>query len=217
MHSPYRSFLRLVVLPALLVSGGMAIANAAPVIGSVRAGSGDRVDIRGQGFAAPCPACEVQAEYAGGLRIALQIDDWSDNAIVARLPDLNAGDQVRLRIVRGAQRSAPVQIRVKMRFEQSVLAHHKSQRKVGDKGELSVPIPAVTLQCAKSTRVFGGASIRYRKRRFAEAQIVSAPQPSCTTCKPVVIRWYHEPTGELDIEVIARWRIVEGVCATRKR
>ncbi len=190
---------------------------AAPRIASVSPAQGDRITIQGRDFGSPCARCEVLAQYEGGARIALVVDDWGDGRIVARLPDLNAGRSARLSVNSNGQASPPVAARVAVSTRRRVIARHESARKVGDKGELSVDVSQRPPRCAAASPVFDSARIRYRKRRFGEAEIVSAPPSGCTACAPVVVRWYHEPTGAIDFEVEATWRMVEGSCPARTR
>ncbi|MEZ5657287.1 MAG: hypothetical protein R3E83_01785 [Burkholderiaceae bacterium] len=135
----------------------------------------------------------------------------------ARLPDVNAGEQARLRIKTTSGDSAPVAARIGIEYSKRVLAHQQSSRKVGNKGELSVDVAQAAPRCGSRSPLFVAAEVHMRKRRFGDAEIVNAPKPLCDRCKPVVVRWYHEPTGQIDFEVLGRFRLVEGVCPARKR
>lgn len=73
----------------------------------------------------------------------------------------------------------------------------QSSLKVGNKGEEAIGV-AVAAECGKPSWVFNHAEIDIVKNRFGDAQFVGYPKPGCSnTCSPIVVRWYHEPTGHL--------------------
>ncbi|MEZ5652145.1 MAG: hypothetical protein R3E87_16530 [Burkholderiaceae bacterium] len=209
------------LLIAMLISlqplAAPAPATSGPHITTIGVESADRIVIQGRDFGRACPHCEVTADYEHGPKIALMIEDWSDHTIIARLPDLNAGDTAQLQVRAAGGISLPAAVHLRIETEKRLLVHQRSARKVGDKGELSVAVSQAPARCAHRSPVFAGAELRVRARRFGEAEIVSQPQPYCQDCKPVVVRWYHEPTGQIDFEVLGTFRLVEGVCAARMR
>ncbi len=83
---------------------------------------------------------------------------------------------------------------------------------VGDKGEESFDLSIAPPACGERALVFEKASIVYKKRRFGEAKIVQQPLPGCLQCSPLVVRWYHEPTGFVDFQVHIYRRERLGVC-----
>ena len=83
---------------------------------------------------------------------------------------------------------------------------------VGDKGEDHYGVSTRPPACGATALVFDHARIVYVRRRFGEARIVSSPPAGCTYCAPLVVRWYHEPTGYLGYQVHVYRRRVEGRC-----
>ncbi len=83
---------------------------------------------------------------------------------------------------------------------------------VGDKGEdffdVSSPQPA----CGATALVFDHARIIYKNRRFGKAEIVKKPRAGCLRCSPLVVRWYHEPTGYLEYQLHVYRRRISGQC-----
>lgn len=72
----------------------------------------------------------------------------------------------------------------------------RSELKVGAKGEDAIDVSATTA-CSR----FHHAEVVWIERRFADAQFVQIPERGCIHCDPLVVRWYHEPTGKLHFEV----------------
>jgi len=83
---------------------------------------------------------------------------------------------------------------------------------VGDKGEESFELSVKAPACNEEALVFHQARIVYKRRRFGEATIVRSPVSGCTSCSPLVVRWYHEPTGFLDFQVHVYRKRVAGSC-----
>ncbi len=78
------------------------------------------------------------------------------------------------------------------RVESSVL--------VGNKGEehIDVSMPA---ECGNEQWVFDHAEIAVRRNRYGGAQITQLPARGCQRCEPIVVRWFHEPTGFIAFDV----------------
>ena len=72
---------------------------------------------------------------------------------------------------------------------------------VGDKGEDWFDLSAANHGCEQNGWVFDRVELDFVRRRFADAKIVQQPQPGCIDCKPVVVRWFNEPTGVLVYEL----------------
>lgn len=72
----------------------------------------------------------------------------------------------------------------------------RSELKVGAKGEDAIDVSAATA-CSR----FHHAEVVWIERRFADAQFVRIPEQGCIHCKPLMVRWYHEPTGKLHFQV----------------
>ena len=71
----------------------------------------------------------------------------------------------------------------------------RSALKVGAKGEDAIDVSAGSCEC------FHHAEIVWLERRFADAQFVQIPRQACVQCDPLIVRWYHEPTGKLHFQV----------------
>jgi hypothetical protein len=83
---------------------------------------------------------------------------------------------------------------------------------VGDKGEDRFHLPERRPSCTAPGLAFDSAEIVYLRRRFGEAQIVATPAPGCIRCGPIVVRRYHEPTGELRYRLRVHRRTVPPAC-----
>jgi hypothetical protein len=83
---------------------------------------------------------------------------------------------------------------------------HQSTLLVGDKGEQVLDVSAFDASCGTTVWAFDHAELLVHDARFAHAQLVQIPDAGCVTCRPLVVRWFHEPTGRLDfsIEVFRR-------------
>lgn len=84
--------------------------------------------------------------------------------------------------------------------------------KVGDKGEERFNVSSKPPACGKPALVFDHARIVYKRKRFGEAKIVKSPRAGCVRCTPLVVRWYHEPTGYLEYQVHIYRRKITGKC-----
>lgn len=80
-----------------------------------------------------------------------------------------------------------------------------SALKVGAKGEDVIDVSS-TGGC-----VFHHAELVWLERRFADAQFVQIPQRGCWECEPLIVRWYHEPTGKAHFQV----RVYRAACHER--
>lgn len=81
-----------------------------------------------------------------------------------------------------------------------------SRLAVGNKGEEFLDV-AVDPVCGQPTWVFDHADLVVHRSRFGAAQFVSVPVSGCTACEPLVLRWYHEPTGHLAFSVNVHRRL----------
>jgi hypothetical protein len=72
----------------------------------------------------------------------------------------------------------------------------RSSLKVGAKGEEHIDVSS-----ADVCQAFHHAELIWLERRFAEAQFVQIPEKACTDCEPLIVRWYHEPTGRAHFHV----------------
>jgi hypothetical protein len=206
-------------------------AQAAPRIVQVMDMPGGEVTLTGSAFGTGCAQCEVRADYGLGWHYALPVSSWTDSRIVARLPDLNAGLDVQVSVHTGEGVSAPVRARVRRERlpaqEQRLPVRSdvpglrvfelRSTLKVGDSGEEHYDLSATAPRCGERALLFDLARLLFVRQRFAQAVIVAAPDAGCTACGPLRVRWYHEPTGHLELQVHVYHRRVEGICAQRMR
>ncbi|MBX3705328.1 MAG: hypothetical protein KF911_01755 [Pseudomonadales bacterium] len=81
-----------------------------------------------------------------------------------------------------------------------------SRLAVGNKGEEVLDV-AVDPVCGQPAWVFDHADLVVHRSRFGAAQFVSVPTSGCTACEPLVLRWYHEPTGHLAFSVNVHRRL----------
>jgi len=92
----------------------------------------------------------------------------------------------------------------------------KHSLSVGDKGEERFNVSIKPPICGATALVFDHARIVYKRQRFGEAKIVRSPPAGCINCPPLVVRWYHEPTGYLDYQVHVYRRLIIGKCPSSK-
>lgn len=83
---------------------------------------------------------------------------------------------------------------------------------VGNKGEEVLDVSVSGKACG-ARWLFDHAVISVVSERFGAAQFVSLPEPGCTQCQPLRVRWFHEPTGNLDFEVHVYRRHVFKSCS----
>lgn len=230
-HAPARGARLARRLAWCTIALSFAAQAAPPRIEHVSPLAGPQLAVSGRHFGAACAGCEVVADYGAGLRQALLVTSWSDTRIVVRLPDLNAGTAVSLRVVTPAQGSEAVSAtvrreRVPERSPGTIVTtvppelqvfQVASTLKVGNRGDESYDVSQPAPGCARPGLVFDHARIVVGRRRFGEAEIVSMPPAGCTSCPPLRVRWYHEPTGQLEFQVHVVRRRVEGACAHLRR
>lgn len=72
----------------------------------------------------------------------------------------------------------------------------RSNLNVGAKGEEHIDVSS-----ADACQAFHHAELVWLERRFADAQFVQIPEKACTDCEPLIVRWYHEPTGRAHFHV----------------
>lgn len=76
----------------------------------------------------------------------------------------------------------------------------ESSVSVGSKGEERLDV-STEARCGEPAWVFDHAELVVTRNRFGDVQFTALPQPGCTSCDPLTLRWYHEPTGYLAFEV----------------
>ena len=87
----------------------------------------------------------------------------------------------------------------------------------GGKGEDTFNVSITLPVCNKESGIYQRAELVFEKRRFGDAQIISQPRPGCTRCQPLKVQWYHEPTGNVDYQLVVYRRVIKGVCSNRVR
>jgi hypothetical protein len=190
----------------------------------------NRYNLVGSGFGETCMECEVIADY-NTIRYSLVTEYWSDNRIAVKIPDFNLATQVRLQVKTANGNSNKKFVKIKPRLippkEMSspiqsappnyLILSKSSNLKVGAKGTERVNVSSSAPSCGTEALLFDHAKILFSKRRFGDAQFTSLPKPGCTRCSPVIVKWYHEPTGHLDFQVLIYRRIIDGICSNRLR
>ena len=76
----------------------------------------------------------------------------------------------------------------------------ESSVSVGNKGEEALDV-SVASRCGNPALLFDHAELVVTRNRFGDVQFVGLPQPGCVECAPIILRWFHEPTGYLSFEV----------------
>jgi hypothetical protein len=84
----------------------------------------------------------------------------------------------------------------------------RSSLNVGAKGEEHIDVSS-----SDPCYAFHHAELVWLERRFADAQFVQIPEKACTDCEPLIVRWYHEPTGRAHFQV----RVYRTNCTAAKR
>ncbi|MEJ2619352.1 MAG: hypothetical protein P8163_03635 [Candidatus Thiodiazotropha sp.] len=184
----------------------------------------------GIGFGETCMDCEVIADYST-IRYSLETKYWSDKRIIVKIPDLNLGTQVALQVKTGNGNSNKKPVKIKRRLVppneisnpiEPVPANYLSLRKssnikVGAKGTEQLDVSTTAPTCGAEALLFDHAEILFSKRRFGDAQFTSLPKPGCSRCTPLILKWYHEPTGHLDFQLLVYRRVIDGICPNRLR
>ncbi|MFT5482873.1 MAG: hypothetical protein ACI9GW_001528 [Halieaceae bacterium] len=76
----------------------------------------------------------------------------------------------------------------------------RSDRSVGDRGEEVIDVVTAIDDCGIHW-IYDHADLDILHNRFGDVQFISLPESGCTDCKPIVVRWMHEPTGHLEFIV----------------
>lgn len=83
---------------------------------------------------------------------------------------------------------------------------------VGDKGQESFNLSVQRPACGQQALVFHRARLVYKRQRFGAAKITRSPPSGCFDCPPLIVDWYHEPTGYVDFQVHIYRKMVQGYC-----
>ncbi len=92
---------------------------------------------------------------------------------------------------------------------------HQSDIDVGDKGEITLQVGSNPEYCQTPAWVFDHAELVVTDSRFADAQMVQIPESGCFECSPLVVRWFHEPTGRVAFHVNVYRRLAPVECPQR--
>ena len=76
-----------------------------------------------------------------------------------------------------------------------------SANQYGGSGELVLD---VSLDQSSNQGAYESVELIFLKRRFATAEVIQEPEPGCFTCRPIRLRWMHEPTGKLQLVIRLR-------------
>lgn len=207
-------------------------ATAAPQISSIKPVRSNSAVIQGQGFGQACRECEIIADF-GDFKYAYTVESWNARRIVAKIADIGHGNRVRISVQTPTGTSPPMTYQIpirqipKRRLKTTVrpgsmpdllLFEHRSNLTVGDKGEQQYDVSQLAPRCGQTGYVFDSANLVYgRDTRFGEAKFVALPHAGCSRCRPIRVRWYHEPTGKLHYQVHVYRREIEGICPAQVR
>lgn len=197
-----------------------------PQLTTVRPLGDNLFELTGQ-FGNNCTSCEVIADYGANFRYAYRPTTWQPNRIELRVDDLNRELDIALRVHSDKGTSNPQRVRLQRKMMpatelqqpvpttqlDSVHFYERThQLAIGDKGEDSFDVGVPPLSCGQQALVFDQARIVYAQQRFAQAQVIQSPTAGCTSCSPLKVRWYHEPTGKLIYQLHVYRRRVSGIC-----
>lgn len=99
---------------------------------------------------------------------------------------------------------------------QTPFYEYRSSLLVGDKGEQRLDVRVPADQCG-TVWAFDHAVLTVLDSRFADAQLVEIPEAGCTECRPLIVRWYHEPTGRIHFKVDVYRRRAEKLCVPEQQ
>ena len=208
-----------------------SFSNQGPVIQSINGNPQNHILINGNGFGSKCQQCEVVVDYGKGFKYLASIQSWNDKSIKADIPDLNKGLAVQVSVKTKDAESNKTNYQIKPivlpagnlnrivpagSVQNLLMFEKKSDLAVGDKGEESYNVNSSLPACNNTGFIFEHAEL-VQKGRFGEARIISTPNSGCTSCSPLKVRWYHEPTGNLDYQVHVFRRQVQGICQDKVR
>lgn len=207
--------------PSLIIAGlalcASTVCVAAPAARQATLDATGVTRIEGVDFGHQCESCEVLARFENGRRVALPVDEWRPSRIRLRVPDMNQGAHVWLSVRTSHGESAEVIAPVLSRRSESTVLERQSRVITGQQGVETVHVDRPAPGCNAPSPVFESARIVFKRQRFADAAIVRAPDPLCTRCDPIEVRWHQEPTGELEFSVLTQWRHIAQLCEDRQR
>lgn len=198
----------------------------------VKKTSGFDVELSGRGFAKPCAKCEVIIDYGRGQRYAAKFTKWSDQKIMASIPDIGLGLKVKIHVKTPKAESNKVGFSIKKlsrpaekinRFINNkgidglALHNYKYSEKMGGRGEDKINVSSLLPKCGKTGYVFDQAAVVYKQQRFGKVNISKNPKSGCIKCPPLRVQWFHEPTGQLEYQVQVYSREIVGACSKLKR
>lgn len=222
---------RTIVATLLIIFPVNNVFSESPTIQSVNGNPMNRITISGTGFGSKCSQCEVIVDYGKGFKYSTPANSWSDKNIKATISNLNKGMNLQVSIKTEAGESNKVKYSIKPiihpgrelsrlvpsgSVKDLLIFEKKSDLAVGDKGEESYKVTAALPACNNKVLIFERAEL-VQKGRFGEAKVIASPDPGCTNCGPLKVRWYHEPTGNLHYQVHVYRREVQGICQDKVR
>ena len=205
---------------------------SSPMLKGARAGSGFEVTLSGKGFGKDCRQCEVIVDYGKGQRYAAKTLAWSATSIKAVVPDVGIGERVKLTVRTSDGESSAISYKIrpiltpKKNINRTVkpnatkgLGVHSFiyNAKLGGRGKDTISVGVDKPDCDEEAWAFERGNIVFNNKRFGDAKIASSPKAGCSKCKPMVVKWYHEPTGKIDYQVHIYKRKIVGACSSLKR
>lgn len=168
-------------------------------------------------FGKDCKQCEVIVDYGSGFKYAYRPKKWHPNKLSVVVKDLGKSLNIVIKIRTATNMTKPQKITISPNLISSTVdkkhLHTKShQDPFGGKGTDIIKISSKEPTCNHKKEVFHHAQILILKKRFGNARIERIPTSACLKCKPLKIRWYHEPTGYISYQIQIQRREIEGVC-----
>ncbi len=221
-----RQYLSLLLLTMFLFNPAQALE-----LTRIQSRQNQQLELHGQ-FGRDCKQCEIIVDYGKGLLYAYKPTQWHEKKLTFSIKDLGKSLKVRL-FVRTAQgdsnaktylikpRLKPARLsgspatRTRHNSRSVFLASHNDP--FGGKGVDQFNVSTKPAGCNETSDLFHQAKIIIGKKRFGDARIEQQPPSGCTNCKPIKVRWYHEPTGRVEYQLLVQHRQVIGMCPGNKR
>lgn len=210
---------RSIVLGLILYQFSLLLSGSdLPSIKTVNYNGAGSIVLKGERFNTQCKQCEVLVKYSRLIEYSVDVKSWNNNKIIASLPDLNQNeDMVKIQIRSGRYRSKsiPHKLRRVVSLKRKLQRDHSLS--VGEKGEDKFEVGTKSPVCGNDTNVFDHANLSIKKKRYADAVLVHSPRSGCTTCDPITVRWFNEPTGKIKYDLLIYERKISGACKNKIR
>lgn len=199
--------------------------NAAELT-KIRAIADNRIELHGD-FGKDCKRCEIVVDYGKGFKYAYRPERWRVDKLVFTAKDLGRATRVKITVTTSSDKTRALAYRLKLKLSPSrmpsrAVATSKIDNKFiyaenhqdgfGGKGLDEFNYAQPSSSCGKKSEVFHKAGIVIVKKRFGDARIEKQAVSGCKNCGPIKVRWYHEPTGQINYQLHIQRRIIEVEC-----